>query len=133
MLQRRKNPTQSRSGLRSIVLSSYLWILSSGFFLPVTHNFLAAGFLSPHLSLMQLTGECSLEQILPSATAFLRLVGFHHILPPDERVREPPVYLARSISPTAQADPVSSHREYLPARKQTFDLSPCVSVTAPVS
>lgn len=40
---------------------------------------------------MQLTGECSLEHILPSGTVFLLLVGFHHILPPDEHAGSPPV------------------------------------------
>jgi len=66
---------------------------------------------------MQLTGKCSLEQILPSGTVLLHLVGFHHISPLDECARSLPVYLAHSVSPTAQADPVSSHHE-LSAREE---------------
>lgn len=42
---------------------------------------------------MWLTGECSYEQILPSRTLFLCLVGFYHILPPDQHARSSPAYL----------------------------------------
>lgn len=56
-------------------------------------------------------GECSFE-ILPSGTFFLCFVGFYHILPSDEHARSSPAYLAHSIDPTAQTDPVSSHSEW---------------------
>lgn len=102
--------------LRSLKHNAFLWILSS-FFLHFTHNFLAAGFLSPHLFLMWLTGECSFEEILPSRTLFLCLIGFYHILPPDQHVRSSPTYLP--IVSTQQPKPTLSLATLndLPGRK----------------
>lgn len=60
---------------------------------------------------MWLTDEHSFE-VLPSGRVFLCLVGFYHILPPDEHARSAsPAYLAHSINPAAQPDLVFSHSE----------------------